>query len=114
MPKIKNQKFRFSHLTQILQKKKMPLLSSKVTPADHLHDEGQHKSNQAVRDMKMTVISLHDLLKRHGGQRHPKIEPYEEFRDRGGTAKPFQPLRVRFKDNRERRIALRRTRTRNH
>ena len=62
----------------------MPLLSSKVTPANtHLHEEGQHKSNQAVRDMKMFVVSLHTLFKRYGGQRHPKIEPYEDFRDRG-------------------------------
>ena len=62
----------------------MPLLSSKVTPANtHLHEEGQHKSNQAVRDMKMFVVSLHTLFKRYGGQRHPKIEPYKELRDRG-------------------------------
>ena len=31
----------------------------------------------------MFVVSLHTLFKRYGGQRHPKIEPYKELRDRG-------------------------------
>ena len=59
---------------------------SKVTPANttrHDEERGRSESNQVVRSMNMFVVSLHTLLKRYGGQRHPKIESYEEFRDRG-------------------------------
>ena len=86
----------------------MPFLTSKVTPSSHeepKQEEIDNENNEIAKKIvvKMHVILLHTLFKRYGGQRHPKIEPYEEFRDRGGTAKPFQPLRVRFKESRNRR-----------
>ena len=60
----------------------MPLFTSKVTPAhqehthkrieDHRHDEGRKK-----RTAKVYVMLLQILLKRYGGRRHPKIDPFD-------------------------------------
>ena len=32
---------------------------------------------------EMSVVRLHTLFRRYGGQRHPKLESYEEFKSRG-------------------------------
>ena len=65
----------------------MPILSSKVTPVQHELDQVPIKENinepEVEDSVEMFVMSLHTLFKRYGGQRHPKIEPYEDFRDRG-------------------------------
>ena len=59
----------------------MPIFTSKVTPAhqeqsqkrieDHRHDEERKK-----RTAKVYVMLLQILLKRYGGRRHPKIDPF--------------------------------------
>ena len=59
----------------------MPILTSKVTPAPQ--EKEDDKEVVPRKFVRMFVMSLHTLLKRYGGQRHPKIEPYEELRDRG-------------------------------
>ena len=66
----------------------MPFLTSKVTPSSHEEPKQEEidKENNEIakkKDVKMFVVLLHTLFKRYGGRRHPKIEPYEEFRDRG-------------------------------
>ena len=60
----------------------MPIFTSKVTPAhqeqsqkrieDHRHDEERKK-----RTAKVYVMLLQILLKRYGGRRHPKIDPFD-------------------------------------
>ena len=60
----------------------MPLFTSKVTPAhqeqsqkrikDHRRDEERKK-----RTAKVYVMLLQILLKRYGGRRHPKIDPFD-------------------------------------
>ena len=61
----------------------MGLLSSKVTPAhkeqkqerilDHRNDEEEKKEREA----KIYIMLLQILLKRYGGQRHPKLDSFE-------------------------------------
>ena len=69
----------------------MPALVSKVTPAQQKHTkEKTHRETNDRREnkgkdtapFKMLVVSLHTLLKRYGGQRHPKIEQYKDFSKR--------------------------------
>ena len=72
---------RFSSFEQSLTQESMPLFTSKVTPAhqeqsqkqieDHRHDEERKK-----RTAKVYVMLLQILLKRYGGRRHPKIDPF--------------------------------------
>ena len=59
----------------------MPILTSKVIPAPQ--EKGDEKEEGPRKSVRMFVISVHTLFKMHGGERHPKIEPYEELRDRG-------------------------------
>ena len=73
---------RFSRFEQRLTQESMPLFTSKVTPAhqeqsqkqieDHRHDEERKK-----RTAKVYVMLLQILLKRYGGRRHPKIDPFD-------------------------------------
>jgi len=51
--------------------------SSKVTP------ENRRRVEDATEYEVMEVVRLHTLLKRYGGERHPKVESYETFKKRG-------------------------------
>ena len=59
----------------------MPILTSKVTPAPQ--DKKDHTEVVPGKSFKMFVMPLPTVFKRYGVRRHPKIEPYEELRDRG-------------------------------
>ena len=61
------------------------VFASKVTPAPREQNRAYiEKQGEDVKiKMKMFVMLLHNLTKRYGGQRHPKIESYERYRERG-------------------------------
>jgi hypothetical protein len=43
----------------------------------------EFSSEEKPPPLRMEVVRLHSVLKRYGGQRHPKIEPYEVLKCRG-------------------------------
>ena len=53
----------------------------KVTPSVPISREESEKSSESL--FEMSVVRLHTLFRRYGGQRHPKIESYKEFKSRG-------------------------------
>ena len=59
----------------------MPILTSKVTPAPQVKED--EKEVVPRESFEMFVMPLPTVFKRYGVRRHPKIEPYEELRDRG-------------------------------
>ena len=61
------------------------VFASKVTPAPREQNRAYiEKQGEDVKiKMKMFVMLLHNLTKGYGGQRHPKIESYERYRERG-------------------------------
>ena len=52
--------------------------NAKVTPSVPISREESSESF-----FEMSVVRLHTLFRRYGGQRHPKIESYEVFKSRG-------------------------------
>ena len=62
----------------------MPFFSKKVTPAPEEHMiEDEKNDEEVVPDVEMFVILLHDLFKRYGGQRHPKLDGHETLKTAG-------------------------------
>ena len=44
---------------------------------------GKYENFLTNPPLAMTVVRLHTLFKRYGGERHPKLEPYEVLKQRG-------------------------------
>ena len=77
-------RFSVSHLNfsieeHFLYNYNMP--QSKVTPVPHAKQREQKRdmnsSDERVKERETFVMLLHTLFKRYGGQRHPKIHPFE-------------------------------------
>jgi len=57
---------------------------AKITPSvGHNEEDKAEKSSVQSPPLKMRVVSLHTLQRRYGGQRHPKIDLYDVWKDRG-------------------------------
>ena len=62
----------------------MPFFSKKVTPAPQEHKiEDEKNDREEEVDGEMFLILLHDLFKRYGGQRHPKLDGHETLKTAG-------------------------------
>ena len=58
----------------------MPLFrSKKVRPSK----QRKKKSNETIAPVEMFVMRLHTFIKLYGGQRHPRLESYEQLIERG-------------------------------
>jgi hypothetical protein len=59
--------------------------NAKVTPMVVDEDVARSSSEEEEEEkLKMRVVSLHTIMKMYGGQRHPKIDSYEFFKERDG------------------------------
>ena len=56
---------------------------AKVSPRSRRSRKSTRLEQDDPENVQMEVVRLHTLFKRYGGQRHPKVESYEEFRDQG-------------------------------
>ena len=64
---------------------RMPLFTSKVTPANEKLELEQEDEDENWREIsgEIFVISLHTLFLMFGGQRHPKLLSFEALMDKG-------------------------------
>ncbi len=58
----------------------MNMFTSKVTPAQQEQEDNKEDKTQS---RSMFVMLIHDLLKRYGAQRHPKLETFETLKAEG-------------------------------
>ena len=61
----------------------VPLLRRKSSSGEVQERRASSSGEKEEEEAPFAVVRLHTLMKRYGGLKHPKIEPYEVFKQRG-------------------------------